>query len=296
MSQTGPSNTERQKDRLHGRSLRGVGVAFLSKLRRGVGVDTRIRACEKIEARPNPPLVMAVLDTAIQEKAKRFNRDLDGRVKPGHDNTERFGFFRPAGGGKSDRLVAAALVAFVAFMVGLSFAAVPLYRMFCQATGYAGTPQRAAAGSPRTYPETVTVRFDANTASGLPWVFKPAEPELTLHVGENKLAFFRATNKSNETVTGSAVFNVSPDLMGQYFTKVQCFCFTEQTLKPGETVDMPVSFYIDPAILGDRDAKTVRDMTLSYTFYKVSKPASRSAGNFSQGGTRAKPSTAQNPG
>jgi cytochrome c oxidase assembly protein subunit 11 len=162
--------------------------------------------------------------------------------------------------GSGNRRTALGLVALVAVMVGLSFAAVPLYRIFCAKTGWAGTPQRAAAA-----PETVA-------SDMVIWRFEPVEPELTLHIGENKLAFFRATNLSKETVTGSAVFNVSPEIMGQYFTKVQCFCFTEQTLKPGEAVEMPVSFFIDPAILQDRDAKTVRDMTLSYTFYKVQKP------------------------
>ncbi len=174
----------------------------------------------------------------------------------------------PSGNGR----MALGLAAVAAVMVGLSFAAVPLYRIFCQKTGWAGTPQRAASAPEAIAPETVTVRFDANVTLGLPWIFEPVLPEVTLHVGENKLAFFRAVNLSKETVTGSAVFNVSPDIMGQYFTKVQCFCFTEQTLKPGEAVEMPVSFFIDPAILNDRDAKTVRDMTLSYTFYKVRKP------------------------
>jgi len=175
-------------------------------------------------------------------------------------------------GASGNARLAFGLVAVVAVMVGLSFAAVPLYRIFCAKTGWAGTPQRATAIPNSVAPETVTVRFDANVTPGLPWSFEPVQPELTLHVGDNKLAFFRAVNRSQETVTGSAVFNVSPDIMGQYFTKVQCFCFTEQTLKPGESVEMPVSFFIDPAILNDRDAKTVRDMTLSYTFYKVQKP------------------------
>ena len=168
--------------------------------------------------------------------------------------------------------MALGLVTVVAVMLGLSFAAVPLYRVFCQKTGWAGTPQRAASSPKTVAPETVTVRFDANVTPGLPWSFEPVRPKLTLHVGENRLAFFRAVNRSKDTVTGSAVYNVSPDIMGQYFTKVQCFCFTEQTLKPGEAVEMPVSFFIDPAILKDRDARTVRDMTLSYTFYKVQKP------------------------
>ena len=184
--------------------------------------------------------------------------------------------------GSGNGRMAIALVGVVALMVGLSFAAVPLYRIFCQKTGWAGTPQRAASAPKIIAPETVTVRLDANVTPGLPWSFEPVQPKLTLHVGENKLAFFRAVNRSKETVTGSAVFNVSPDIMGQYFTKVQCFCFTEQTLKPGEAVEMPVSFFIDPAILEDRDAKTVRDMTLSYTFYKVQKPQREQADTASR--------------
>jgi cytochrome c oxidase assembly protein subunit 11 len=179
------------------------------------------------------------------------------------------------------------LFALVVVMVGLSFAAVPLYRIFCEKTGWAGTPQRAAEAPATIAAQSITVRFDANVAQGLQWVFEAVQPELTLHIGESKLAFFRATNRSPETVTGSAVFNVSPDLMGQYFTKVQCFCFTEQTLKPGEAVEMPVSFFIDPAILNDRDGSTVRDMTLSYTFYKVRNPR----GNQASAAPRA-----QNPG
>jgi cytochrome c oxidase assembly protein subunit 11 len=175
-------------------------------------------------------------------------------------------------GASGNARMAFGLAAVVAVMVGLSFAAVPLYRIFCAKTGWAGTPQRATAMPNSIAPETVTVRFDANVTPGLPWNFEPVQPELTLHVGDNKLAFFRAVNRSKVSVTGSAVFNVSPDIMGQYFTKVQCFCFTEQTLKPGESVEMPVSFFIDPAILKDRDARTVHDMTLSYTFYKVQKP------------------------
>ncbi len=189
--------------------------------------------------------------------------------------------------GAANSRLALRLFALVAVMVGLSFAAVPLYRIFCAKTGWAGTPQRAAEAPGIIAPQTVTVRFDANVARGLPWAFEPAQPELTLHIGENKLAFFRAVNRSKETVTGSAVFNVSPDIMGQYFTKIQCFCFTEQTLKPGEAVEMPVSFFIDPAILKDRDGRTVRDMTLSYTFHRIPKPAQNAD---------AAPAAPRNPG
>jgi len=196
---------------------------------------------------------------------------------------------------KKDVRIAAALVAFVALMVGLSFAAIPFYRMFCASTGFAGTPQRAASGPGVVLHETVTVRFDANVAAGLPWSFSPVVPEVTLHVGENKLAFFRATNRSSDTITGSAVFNVSPSIMGQYFTKIQCFCFTEQTLKPGETVEMPVSFFIDPAILKDSEAKLVNDMTLSYTFFKVQHPSAAAANVTSVRGN-ASLAKVRNPG
>ncbi|MBI4724904.1 MAG: cytochrome c oxidase assembly protein [Rhodomicrobium sp.] len=213
----------------------------------------------------------------------------------GPSNSAKAGASQRAAAG-SNRRLAGGLVAFAAFMIGLSFASVPLYRMFCAATGFAGTPQRAAAASGKVFPETVTVRFDANVTRNLPWSFDPVQPEMTLHVGENQLAFFRATNKSKETVTGSAVFNVSPEIMGQYFTKIQCFCFTEQTLKPGETVEMPVSFFIDPAVLNDRDAKTVRDMTLSYTFYKVQTPASAPVANLAPARGDASSVKAQNPG
>src|ERR1700731_308758 len=138
-----------------------------------------------------------------------------GRSEPGDVNKEISSL-----ASRQNRNLAFALLAFSALMVGVSFAAVPLYRMFCAATGFAGTPQRAAAASTKIAPETVTVRFDANVSPGLAWSFQPVQNELTLHVGENKLAFFRATNLSKEPLTGSAVFNVSPDLMGQYFTKV----------------------------------------------------------------------------
>ncbi len=197
---------------------------------------------------------------------------------------------------RNDFRIAAGLVVFVAFMVGLSFAAVPLYSMFCSATGFAGTPQRSATGSTKVFPETVTVRFDANVSPNLPWKFEPVRPEVTLHVGENKMAFFRATNLSKKTVTGSAVFNVSPSIMGQFFTKTQCFCFTEQTLKPGESIEMPVSFFIDSNILNDSEGKTVRDMTLSYTFYKVQKPEPAPVANLAPDRTGNPLDKAQNPG
>jgi len=160
-------------------------------------------------------------------------------------------------------------------MVGLSFAAVPLYRIFCQATGYGGTTQRVAAGSATTLDHTVVIRFDANTGPGLAWDFEPVQRTMAVKVGENALAFYRATNRSDRVVTGTAAFNVLPELTGAYFNKTACFCFTEQTLQAGESVEMPVSFYVDPALIADKDTADTREITLSYTFYKVDarKPA-----------------------
>ncbi len=164
--------------------------------------------------------------------------------------------------------VAGMAVLFSVAMLGAAYAAVPLYKLFCQATGFGGTPARAAAGSSQVVNRIVTVRFDANTDAGLPWTFTPVMPQQSLKVGENKLAFFTAQNNSREIITGSATFNVSPDIVGQYFTKVQCFCFSEQKLQPGEKITMPVSYYIDPRIMQDATARDISEITLSYTFYR----------------------------
>lgn len=170
------------------------------------------------------------------------------------------------------RKVAAWCTLVVVSMVAVSFAAVPLYRIFCQMTGFGGTTQRVAKGSEVVLDRTVIVRFDANTGPGLPWEFTPVERTMKVRIGENALAFYRATNASDRPVTGTAAFNVLPELTGAYFNKISCFCFTEQTLGPGESVEMPVSFYVDPAIVNDKDTKDVREITLSYTFYKVEQP------------------------
>lgn len=172
--------------------------------------------------------------------------------------------------------VLAALMAVA--MIGLAYAAVPLYQMFCQVTGFGGTTQVAAvlpsaAERAAVAGRSVKVRFDANVAPGLPWRFRPKAVEVKVPIGEKRLAFYAATNTTATPVTGRAVFNVSPDVAGQYFVKIACFCFTEQTLAPGETVDMPVSYYIDPAIADDPVASKVDEITLSYTFYAVDKPA-----------------------
>ena len=167
--------------------------------------------------------------------------------------------------------VAAAAGVVALGMLGLAFAAVPLYRLFCQATGFAGTTQKASRVSSAVLDRTVTVRFDANIAPGLPWRFAPAQP-MTLRVGETGLAIFKATNTSAVPQTGSATFNVTPELFGSYFNKLECFCFTEQTIAPGGTVELPVSFFVDPAYVRDPDIGHVGELTLSYTFFRVEKP------------------------
>lgn len=169
-------------------------------------------------------------------------------------------------------------------MLCLGFASVPLYRLFCQVTGFGGTTQRAseaqyekasASGQETGKPvsRTFSVRFDSNMASGMPWQFYPEKKRMSVDAGGRSMAIFVAKNLSDKPVTGRAVFNVTPTQAGAYFNKIQCFCFTEQTLKPGQQVRMPVLYYIDPAILNDPDNKDTQEITLSYTFYPVEKPA-----------------------
>lgn len=184
---------------------------------------------------------------------------------------------REASSNSRNRRVAVSCVAVVFGMVGLSYAAVPLYRLFCDVTGFGGTTQRAESVDGRVLDRTMTVRFDANVGAGLPWEFRPVERRVSVRVGEQALAFYRATNRSDRPVTGSAVFNVTPPLAGAYFTKIECFCFTEQRLEPGQSVDMPVAFFIDPDIADDADLKTLGTITLSYTFYPSAEPARTSA-------------------
>ncbi len=157
----------------------------------------------------------------------------------------------------------------VAGMVGAAYASVPLYKLFCAKTGFGGTTQRAAQAPAKAINDLITIRFDSNTAPSLPWLFKPVQQTMTVKIGEQAMAHFEATNLSNEVVTGTAGFNVSPPEAGVYFNKIQCFCFTEQTLKPGEHVDMPVVYFVDPAIKDDPDSKSIKEITLSYTFYPV---------------------------
>lgn len=170
--------------------------------------------------------------------------------------------------GRKKTLTAAMLFGLVGGMVGLSFASVPLYRLFCQVTGFGGTLNTEAVSAPTATSETmVTVNFDANVNSDLPWVFKPVQRKVRVRLGEESLAHYTAMNVSGEPISGTATFNVTPYKAAPYFSKIECFCFTEQTLLPGQEVDMPVSFYVDPAILDDPNTSDVRLITLSYTFY-----------------------------
>jgi cytochrome c oxidase assembly protein subunit 11 len=157
-------------------------------------------------------------------------------------------------------------------MVGMSYAAVPLYRLFCQVTGFGGTTQRADAAPEKATDSPVSVRFDANTSGNLAWSFHAVQTQMTVKVGEQNMAYYKATNISGKPLTGTAVFNVTPVQAGVYFNKIQCFCFTEQTLQPGESIEMPVSFFVDPDMLEDPDAAGIKEITLSYTFYPVDKP------------------------
>jgi cytochrome c oxidase assembly protein subunit 11 len=161
-------------------------------------------------------------------------------------------------------------------MVALAFASVPLYRLFCQVTGFDGTTQRAATAPGPIAGKEVSVRFDANVASSLPWKFVPERPHEIVTIGEREMAFYTAKNLSARAVTGTATFNVTPVQAGKYFSKIQCFCFTEQRLEPGQDVRMPVVFFVDPKILQDPDARQISEITLSYTFYPVDPPRGRS--------------------
>ena len=177
----------------------------------------------------------------------------------------------------SNRRVALIMAAVALAMLGLGYASVPLYRLFCQATGFGGTTQRVtqaqAASVKAVAGKSIVIRFDGNVARGMPWDFGPDQVTTTIPIGERAMATFHARNKSARTITGTAVFNVSPEQAGKYFDKIQCFCFTEQTLKPGEDVRMPVVYYVDPEILNDPDARDVGEITLSYTFNEARYPA-----------------------
>ncbi|MBT9245471.1 cytochrome c oxidase assembly protein [Gemmobacter fulvus] len=166
-----------------------------------------------------------------------------------------------------------ALLGVAATMLSLSFAAVPFYDWFCRVTGYAGTVGVAGQGADHMLDRTVLVRFDASKEAGMPWDFKPQQVSMRIRIGETGLAFYEAHNPTDRAVAGTASYNVTPDMAGGYFTKIDCFCFEQQVLGPGETAIMPVTFYVDPEIVNDRDGKYVKEITLSYTFHETALPA-----------------------
>ena len=172
-----------------------------------------------------------------------------------------------------------ALISFsvAAGMVGASYAAVPLYEIFCQVTGYGGTTQVAESVPGKVLDRKMTVRFNADVGKAMPWRFAPAQDQVDIKVGEQALAYYRAINLSGRTITGTATFNVTPSKVGQYFNKVECFCFTEQELKAGDEIDMPVTFFIDPDIAKDPNLSDVKTITLSYTFFETKPDPDRTA-------------------
>ena len=174
--------------------------------------------------------------------------------------------------------LAGGLACLIGGMVGLSFAAVPLYRVFCQATGYGGTPQIGGAAGPGAMAESITVRFDANTSPSLPWQFTAGVPSLTVKLGEEELATYVGRNRSERSVTGVATYNVTPEKVGRYFHKTACFCFNEQTLAAGQSMDFPLSFWVDPAIATDPATRDVRTITLSYPFFRSIDDAAKNGG------------------
>jgi len=174
--------------------------------------------------------------------------------------------------GNRNRRVGLIFFGVAAAMLGLGFASAPLYRLFCQVTGFDGTTQKVTAeqaNKVNAVGRTISIRFDGNVAPDVPWTFRPERSTDTIQLGQRDLAFFVAKNNSDKPITGTATFNVEPEQTGQYFNKIQCFCFTEQTLQPGEEVRMPVLFYVDPKLAQDEDAKDVQQITLSYTFHKA---------------------------
>ena len=170
---------------------------------------------------------------------------------------------------RRDALIAAGCGVLVAAMVGASFAAIPLYKIFCRVTGFAGTTQVARIAPKHELGRELTIRFDSNVAPGLPWKFEPEQNEIKLHIGEVATVHYKVINEAARTITAQASYNVTPTTVGAYFDKINCFCFTEQTMKPGETREMTVVFYVDPKIVDDRDQDPLNTITLSYTFYRL---------------------------
>ncbi|MEO3415519.1 cytochrome c oxidase assembly protein [Roseovarius sp. CAU 1744] len=169
------------------------------------------------------------------------------------------------------------LVGVVVLMGGLAWASVPFYDWFCRVTGFGGTPGVATAGADNVLDQTIKIRFDASKERGMPWEFKPVAREMEIRIGETGLAFYEAYNPTDKPIAGQSSYNVTPYEAGGFFVKIDCFCFQEQVLQPGERVEMPVTFYVDPEIVTDRDAKYTHTITLSYTFYEIDLPQEQAA-------------------
>ncbi|MGI4850977.1 MAG: cytochrome c oxidase assembly protein [Janthinobacterium lividum] len=172
----------------------------------------------------------------------------------------------------SHRRVLIILVSLVGFMGALAFASVPLYRIFCQKTGYGGTPRIALRASSEISQHQLNIRFNASVHRDLDWSFEPLQNQLSLHAGEVGLAFYRVRNNTDQPIVGIATYNVTPDKAGPYFNKIECFCFEEQTLQPHQSIDMAVQFFIDPDIEKDKQARDIQTITLSYTFFSAKHP------------------------
>jgi cytochrome c oxidase assembly protein subunit 11 len=194
----------------------------------------------------------------------------------------------------SNRTIGTALASIILGMLGLSFASVPLYRVFCAVTGYGGTPQIGGQEAPGAARQMITVRFNANTYPNLPWQFHPVQEEIRLPLGDEHLAYYTARNEAATAVTGVALYNVTPDKVGKYFHKTACFCFNQQTLAPGQSAEFPLSFWVDPEIAKDPDTADVQTITLSYTFFRTLEDAAKS-GALAQAGPHVGPLNRETP-
>jgi cytochrome c oxidase assembly protein subunit 11 len=195
--------------------------------------------------------------------------------------------------GSRNAILGWAVSAAIFGMVGMSFAAVPLYRLFCAATGYGGTPNIGSAVAPGSTGQSVRIRFNADTSPGLPWTFAPEQLEVALNLGDEKVAFYRATNLSDRPTTGMALYNVTPEKVGKYFHKTACFCFSKQTLSANQSMEFPVSFWVDPSIRNDPNTADVKVITLSYTFFHSLEDAETS-GALAKAGPHVGPMSAAN--
>jgi cytochrome c oxidase assembly protein subunit 11 len=194
-------------------------------------------------------------------------------------------------GSRRNAILGSVVVAAIVGMVGMSFAAIPLYRLFCAATGYAGTPSIGLAAAPGSSGQSIRVRFNADTNPGLPWTFAPDQLEVALNLGDEQVAFYHATNRSSRPVTGMALYNVTPEKVGKYFHKTACFCFNQQTLSANQSMEFPVSFWVDPAIRTDPNTADVKVITLSYTFFRSLEDAEKS-GALAKAGPHVGPMSA----